>query len=84
MVALKDHDYKKDVDLNVHVKVFNYAIKVNIKTSKEYIINEFSYMLKDTTSDWCHNYISKKIYCTFSELTHAFCKHRMMSKYTWS
>jgi hypothetical protein len=57
MVALKHHDFKKDADLNAHVKVFNYAIKTNVETSKEYIINVFNYMLKDMTSNWCHNYI---------------------------
>jgi hypothetical protein len=56
-VALKYPDFKKDVDLNVHVKVFNFTIKVNAKTSEEYIINVISYMLKDTTLDWCHNYM---------------------------
>jgi hypothetical protein len=54
-VALKYLDFKKDVDLDVHVKVCNYAIKANAKTSEKYIINVFSYTLRDTTSDWCHN-----------------------------
>ncbi len=35
-VALKHHDFKKDVDLDAHVEVFNYAVKANAKT--EYII----------------------------------------------
>ncbi len=55
-VVLKYLDFKKNVDLDVHVKVFNFAMKVNGETSEEYIINSFSYMLKDTTSNWCHNY----------------------------
>jgi hypothetical protein len=33
-VALKYHNFKKDVDLNVHVTVFNLTIKENEKTSK--------------------------------------------------
>jgi hypothetical protein len=33
-VALKYLDFKKDVDPNVHVKLFNFAIKANVKTSK--------------------------------------------------
>jgi hypothetical protein len=57
-VACKYLDFKKDVDLDVHVKVFNFVIKTNVETSEEYIINVFNYMLKDTTLDWCHNYIS--------------------------
>jgi hypothetical protein len=31
-------------------------------------------MLRDITLDWCHNYMSKFLNCTFLELTHAFCK----------
>jgi hypothetical protein len=46
MVTLKYHDFKKDVDLDVHVKVFNFVVKVNVETFEEYIINAFSYMLK--------------------------------------
>jgi hypothetical protein len=37
MVAFKYLDFKKDVDPNVHVKVFNFAMNVNAKTSKQYI-----------------------------------------------
>jgi len=48
-VAFKCLHFKKGVDLDVHVKIFNSKVKVNVKTSKEYIINAFSYMLKDMT-----------------------------------
>jgi hypothetical protein len=58
-VLLKYPNYKKDVNLNAHIKMFNFAMKVNGKTSREYIINAFRYMLKDTTSYWCHNYMLK-------------------------
>jgi hypothetical protein len=34
----------------------------------------FSYMLIDTTSNWCHNYTWKFLNCIFLELTQAFCK----------
>jgi hypothetical protein len=57
-VAFKYFDFKKDVDTNAHVRMFNFAIKGNVETSEKYIINAFSYMPKDTTSDWCHNYMS--------------------------
>jgi hypothetical protein len=50
-VAFKHLDFKKDVDPNVHVRVFNFVIKKNVKTSKKYIINAFSYTLKDTSSN---------------------------------
>jgi hypothetical protein len=55
MVALKYPDLKKDVDPDAHVRVFNFAIKANAKTSEKYIINVFNYMLRDTTLNWCHN-----------------------------
>ncbi len=51
MVALKYFDFKKDVNPNVHVKVFNSIMKVNVETFEEYIINAFSYTLKDTSSN---------------------------------
>ncbi len=33
-VLLKYLDFKKDVDLNVHVRMFNSIVKANAKTSK--------------------------------------------------
>jgi hypothetical protein len=68
-VALKYLDFKKDVDLDAHVKVFNFAVKENAKTFEEYIINSFSYTLRDTTLNWCHNYMSKFPHYTFLKLT---------------
>ncbi len=41
--------FKNNIDPNVHVKMFNSTVKVNVRTSKEYIINAFSYTLKDIT-----------------------------------
>jgi hypothetical protein len=38
-VAFKYLDFKKNVDPDVHVKVFNFVMKENVETSKEYIIN---------------------------------------------
>jgi hypothetical protein len=46
-VALKYIDFKKDVDPNVHVKMFNSMVKANVKTFEEYIINAFSYTLRN-------------------------------------
>jgi len=45
-VTFKCLHFKKDFDLDVHVKIFNSIVKVNVETFKEYIINAFSYMLK--------------------------------------
>jgi hypothetical protein len=87
-VALKYPDFKKDVDLVVHARVFNFAIKENVETFEDYIINVFSYMLKDTTSNWCHNYMSKFPNCIFWSLHKHFAnvikRLKIMSKYTWS
>jgi hypothetical protein len=32
MVAIKYHDFKKDVDPNFHVGMFNFVVKANAKT----------------------------------------------------
>jgi len=50
-VDFKYFDFKKDADLNANVRVFNFAVKTNVETSKKCIINDFSYMLRDTTSN---------------------------------
>jgi hypothetical protein len=41
-VALNYLDFKKDVDPDAHIRVFNFVIKTNAETSEEYIINAFS------------------------------------------
>jgi hypothetical protein len=51
MVVLSTLTSKKNVDLHVHVKIFNFAMKANVETLEEYIINAFSYTLKDITLD---------------------------------
>jgi len=73
-VTIKYLDFKKMVDPNVHVTMFNSIVKVNAKTFEEYIINAFNYTLRDTTLDWCHNYMSEFPDYTFSKLTRAFYK----------
>ncbi len=78
-------DFKKDVDPNVHVKVFNFVVKTNVETSEKYIINVFNYMLKYTTSYWCHNYILKFLDYVFWSLHKHFAnvikRFKMMRKY---
>jgi hypothetical protein len=53
-VAFKYLDFKKDANPDVQIRVFNYVIKANVKTSKECFINAFNYMLTDITLDRCH------------------------------
>jgi sugar phosphate permease len=69
MITLKYPNFKKDADLDAHVKLFNYVVKENAKTFLKYIINAFSYMLRDITLDWCHNYMLEFPHYTFLELT---------------
>jgi hypothetical protein len=57
MVAFKYRNLKKNVDPNVLVKMFNYFVKTNAETFEEYIMNAFNYMLRNTASNWCHNYM---------------------------
>jgi hypothetical protein len=49
--------------------MFDFVIKQNAKTSEKYIINAFSYMLKDMGSNWCHNYMSKFLIYIFGAYT---------------
>ncbi len=73
-VILKYPNFKKNVDPNVHVRMFNSIMKVNVTTSEKYIINVFNYTLKNMTLNWGHNYMSKFPNLTFLELTQTFCK----------
>jgi hypothetical protein len=50
-VAFEYPNFEKDVNPNVHVRVFNSTMKANVETSKEYIINALNCMLRDTTSN---------------------------------
>jgi hypothetical protein len=50
-------NYKKDANPDAHVKVFQKIIRAKGETLEEYIINTFSYTLKEMTSNWCHNYM---------------------------
>ncbi len=54
--------------------MFNSTVKVNVETFEKYILDSFKYMLKDITSDWCHNYMLKFPNYNFLKLAHAFCK----------
>jgi hypothetical protein len=49
--TLKYQNYKKDVDPNVHVIMFQAIVKANGITLHEFIINAFIYTLKEMTLD---------------------------------
>jgi len=42
----------KDIDPNVHIKVFKKVIKANIETMKANIINLFGFTLQDNILEW--------------------------------
>jgi hypothetical protein len=44
--------YVKDIDPNVHIKVFKKVIKANIETMKANIINLFGFTLQDNILEW--------------------------------
>jgi hypothetical protein len=48
---LKYPNYKKDANPNVHVTMFQVAIRVNGETFEEYIINAFNYTLREMRLD---------------------------------
>jgi hypothetical protein len=50
-VAFKYPNFKKDVDPDTHVRMFNSIMKANVGTSEEYIINVLNYTLKDILID---------------------------------
>jgi hypothetical protein len=72
---LKYHEYKKDSNMDVHVKVFKATIKTNGETINEEITNMFNFKLKDNASNWCNNYMRNHPHYRFVDLEHTFCKH---------
>jgi hypothetical protein len=62
--------YVKDIDPNVHIKVFQTAIKANGETMESNIINLFGFTLKDNIFEWGENHPN----CIFEELEQTFCK----------
>jgi len=73
-LVLKYPYYKKDADVDAHVRVFNVDVKANGETSKEYIITTFNYTLKEMSSYWCHKYMLKFHDYNFFELIQTFYK----------
>jgi hypothetical protein len=47
----------KDIDLDVHIKIFKNVIKANGKTMEANIINLFGFTLGDNTSKWGENFV---------------------------
>jgi hypothetical protein len=58
--------YDKDFDLDVDVKMFKTAIRINNKTYDVKIVNLFNFTLRDIMSDWCNNYMGDYKDCIFT------------------
>ncbi len=50
-VALKYPNFKKNVNPNVHVRMFNSTMKAKAETFEGYVINVFNYTLRAITSN---------------------------------
>jgi hypothetical protein len=87
-VAFKYLDFKKDVDPYVHVRMFNSIIKTNAETSKEYVINAFSYKLRDTSLTTaiitCQDFLIVLFQNLLKNFANVIERFKMTSKYTWS
>jgi hypothetical protein len=49
--------YVKDINLDVHIRVFKKAIKTNGEIVKSTIINLFGFTSKDNIFEWGKNYV---------------------------
>jgi hypothetical protein len=62
------HEYVKDFDPNVHVRMLKATIRANSVTNDAKIVNMFSFTLRGIMSGWCNNYMGDYLNCTFAEL----------------
>jgi hypothetical protein len=67
--------YVKDIDLDVHIRVFKKAIKANGEIVEVDIINLFGFIVQDNILEWGENFVQDHCNYTFDELEQAFCKH---------
>jgi len=66
--------YVRDIDMDVHIRVFKKAIKIDGETVEVDIINLFGFTFKDNIYEWGENYVQDHLYYTFEELEQTFCK----------
>ncbi len=64
--------YVKDINLNVHIRVFKKVIKANGETLEVDIINLFGFTFKDGIFEWGENNVQDHPNYTFEELEQAF------------
>jgi hypothetical protein len=71
---LNYHKYKKDYDLDGHVRVFKVFIKVNGEMVDEEIANLFNFTLRDNAFKWCNNYMQDHPNYRFVKFNKVFCQ----------
>jgi len=70
----------KDIDPNVHIRIFKKVIKANGETKEANIINLFGFTLQDTISKRGENFVQDHLNYTFDELEQIFCKCFQIAK----
>jgi hypothetical protein len=65
----------KDIDPDVHIRVFKKVIIANGETVEDDIIKLISFILQDNIPKWGKKFAQDHPNCTFEELEQAFCKH---------
>jgi hypothetical protein len=66
--------YLKDIDSDVHIRVFKKGIETNGEMGEADIINLFGFTLRDNIFEWGKNYLQNHPNCTFKKLEQTFCK----------
>ncbi len=72
--------YVKDIDPDVHIRVFKKTNRANGEIVEAYIINLFGFTLQDNISKWGENFLQDHLTCTFDELEQTFYKHFQVVK----
>jgi hypothetical protein len=66
--------YVKNIDLDVHIRVFKKVIKTNSEIVEINTINLFSFTLIDNILEWGEIFVEDHPNCTFKKLEEGFCK----------
>jgi hypothetical protein len=64
-MKLQYSTYVKDIDLDIHIRVFKKAIKTNGEIVEADIINLFRSIFKDNIFEWGENYVQSHPNYTF-------------------
>jgi hypothetical protein len=60
--------YVKDINLDVHIKIFKKIIKTNGEIVEANIINLFGFVLQYNILEWGKNFVQDHPNCTFEKL----------------